>query len=245
MLKRLRKRASKGSLDSHREDGSTTLGRFLGGRSDRERKAIEAFIKHAKGAWKKETGKTPLDDELRDLLRMVYIGVYDFELGIQHDLLAESDIRAHVVAAPKHAKRVWKEINQLLNKADQRGLCIARPILRSALSSAGIRLKSPPDYAEDIAFLEKLTKRHLARLGDHTVLRFGTQRTDEVHIKRCDELSALAEAAKAGHILLTRRTRLREKWTDSPIEPGFATRGLPRCAFTGGGSVWPRLESLR
>ena len=114
------------ALNSHREDGSTTLCRFLGGRSERERKAIGALIEHAKGVWKKETGKTPLDDEIRDLLRMVYIAVYDFELGIQHDQLAESDIRAHIVAEAKHAKRVWKEIKQLLNRADQRGLCVTR-----------------------------------------------------------------------------------------------------------------------
>ena len=139
-------------LDSHRQDGSTTLGRFLGGRSVRERKAMEAFINHAKRVWKKETGRTPSDHEIRDFLRMVYIAVYDFDFGMQHDQSAESDIRAHIVADPRHAKRVWEETKQLLNRADQRGLCVTRPLLRTAFTAAGIKLKSPPDYAEDTLF---------------------------------------------------------------------------------------------
>jgi hypothetical protein len=215
------------ALDSHRQDGSTTLSRFLCSRSVRERKAVEAFINQAKRVWKNETGRKPSDHEIRDLLRMVYVAVYEFEFGMQHDHMAESDIRAHIVTEPKHAKRVWEEIKQLLNRADQRGLCLTGSELRTALTAVGIELQSPPDYAKDISHLETLTKRNLSRLRDHTVLRFGTQRTDEVHIKRTEELSALKGAAKAGHMLITGDLLLAEEvfgrdWKASANLPDLA-----------------------
>jgi hypothetical protein len=129
------------ALDSHRQDGSTTLSRFLGGRSVRERKAMEAFINHAKRVWKKETGRMPSDHQIRDLLRMVYIAVYDFAFGMQQAKSAEDDIRAHIVVDQKQAKRVWEETKQLLNRANLRGLCVTRALLRTAFTVAGIKLK--------------------------------------------------------------------------------------------------------
>ena len=215
------------ALDSHREDGGRTLDRFLLGRSVRERKAMKAFINQVMRVWKKETGKTPPDNEIRDLLRMVYIAVYDFELGIQCDQLAQGDIRAQIVAKPKEAERVWEETKQLFNRADQRGLCITRSILRSALTAAGIKLKSSPDYAEDISLLEGLTKRNLSRLKDHTVLRFGVQETDKVHIERTEELSALEAAAKAGHTLIAGEPGCGKSGLIDPLSAALQRLGYP------------------
>jgi hypothetical protein len=215
------------ALDSHRQDGSTTLSRFLCSRSVRERKAVEACINQAKRVWKSETGRKPSDHEIRDLLRMVYVAVYEFEFGMQHDHMAESDIRAHIVTEPKHAKRVWEEIKQLLNRADQRGLCLTGSELRTALTAVGIELQSPPDYAKDISHLETLTKRNLSRLRDHAVLRFGTQRTDEVHIKRTEELSALKAAAKAGHMLITGEPGCGKSGLIHPLSVSLQREGFP------------------
>lgn len=188
---------------------------------------MEAFINQAKRVWKNETGRKPSDHEIRDLLRMVYVAVYEFEFGMQHDHMAESDIRAHIVTEPKHAKRVWEELKQLLNGADQRGLCLTGSELRTALTAAGIELQSPPDYAKDISHLETLTKRNLSRLRDHTVLRFGTQRTDEVHIKRTEELSALKAAPKAGHMLITGEPGCGKSGLIHPLSVSLQREGFP------------------
>jgi hypothetical protein len=64
-------------------------------------------------------------------------------------------------------------------------------------------------------------------LKDHTVLRFGTQRRDEVHIERSDELSALAAAAKAGHILITGEPGCGKSGLIHPLTVALQREGFP------------------
>jgi hypothetical protein len=190
-------------LDSHREDACATLSDFLRGRQVRERKAIDALIAEAKRVWKRKTGKSPSNEELREFLRLVHVEVYEFEFGQKDDKKAEDDIRSHIVADPQWAKRVWRKLESIFNRADQRGMSVTAPLLRRELIADGLILKSPPDYADDIALLNALTARNLSRLKDHTMLRFGAKQADEIHIPRTEELSALVAAVKAGGLLVT------------------------------------------
>jgi hypothetical protein len=190
-------------LDSHRQDGSPNLPLFLRGRTARERKALGALIKEAKRAWVRQTRKSPSNDELSDFLRLVHVEIYEFEIGQKDDRKAEDDIRTHIVADPKRARRAWEALEFLFNKADQRGVRINAPSLRRALIADGLKLKSPPQYEEEIALLNALTNRNVGRLEDHTMLHFGAKPADEVHIPRNEELSALLTAVKSGHLLVT------------------------------------------
>ena len=191
-------------LDSHREDaGDAALSRFLRERQVKQRKALEALLTEAKKDWKKETGKSPVEGELRGFLRRVHVEVYEFECGQRLEREAEDTIRTHIVADPKQAKRVWGKLEHFFARADQRGVRVTAASLRCVLTADGLTLKSPPDYADDIAQLNEITKRNLARLKEHTTLRFGSKPTDAVHIHRNDELSALLAAAKSGHHLIT------------------------------------------
>jgi hypothetical protein len=130
-------------LDSHRDDDSRELSGFLRGRQVRERKAIDSLMAEAKRAWKKEAGKAPSDDELRDFLHVVHVAVYDFDLGLQHTRQAETDIRTHIVADPRQAKYAWHTIERFLGRADQRGVCVTPSSLRRVITclwATGYRL---------------------------------------------------------------------------------------------------------
>ena len=156
-----------------------------------------------KPPWKKHSGKSPLDEELRRFLRQIYVEVYDFGVGHRLESEAESNIRSHVIADPDQAKRVWEKLEHFFARVDQRGVRVTPASLRQALASDELTLKSAPDYAQDIAQLRELTARNLTRLKEHTTLRFGQKPTDLVHIDRTEELSALVTAAKSGHLLIT------------------------------------------
>ena len=140
---------------------------------------------------------------MRVFLRRVHIEVYEFEGGQRLERQAESDIRTHLIANPKQAKRVWEKLEHFFSRVDQHGVRVTAASLRAVLASDGLMLKSPPDYTDDIALLSDLTKRNLSRLKEHTTLRFGLKPADSVHIPRTEELSALLAAAKSGHHLIT------------------------------------------
>lgn len=193
-----------GSLDSFRLDaGDAGLDDFLTARLAPERNALKALLSEVRKCWEKESGNAPSDEELRIFLRQVYIEVYDFDAGSRLERQAESDLRAHVLADPRQARTAWDKLKQIFAETDRRGVRVASASLRAALAEVGITFKSPPDYAEDIALVNELTRRNISRLKDHTTLTFGHKAEDAIHIARTDELSSLTAAAKAGHLLLT------------------------------------------
>jgi len=216
------------ALDALRMDaGDTSLSKFMRGRQPKEATALKALLGAARRAWKRQSGQPPTDDELRSFVRQVYVDIYDFECGQRLEIRAESDIRSHVVADPKEARRVWDKLEHFFARVDQRGVRVTPGSLRQALVEGGIALQSPPDYAEDIARLQELTARNLDLLEEHTTLPFGPRPTDAVHIPRTDELSALITAAKSGHLLLTGEPGCGKSGLIHPLVQALQKEGFP------------------
>ncbi len=216
------------ALDELRMDaGDTSLSTFMRGRQPKEAKALKALLDVARRAWKRQSGKSPTDDELRSFSRLVYVEIYEFECGQRLERQAESDIRSHIVAGPKEAHRVWDKLEHFFARVDQRGVRVTPGSLRQALAADGIALQSPPDYAEDIDRLQELTAGNLDRLREHTRLPFGPRPTDAVHIPRTDELSALTAAAKSGHLLLTGEPGCGKSGLIHPLVEALQKEGFP------------------
>lgn len=190
-------------LKEHRDAAETPLSEFLRGRQTRQERALEALWKVAAAAWKKRAKHPPAEHELRDFFRCVFVEVYDFSPGKRLLREIEGELRTHIVADPKEAKRAWEKLEYFFIQADCHGVPVNAASLRKALTTDGVQLKSPPDFADDIARLQELTTQNLARLKEHSILPFGSQAGDRIHIPRDDELFALAAAAKAGHLLVT------------------------------------------
>lgn len=214
-------------LDTHREDDSATLLGFLRSRLARERKVFDALIKETKRVWKRRTGRNPSNDELRDFLRLMYVELYEFERGQRDERKAEDDLRSHILADPKQAKRAWQKLENLFNRADQRGICIGPGSLRRALSADGLEFKAPPNYAKDITLLDALTVQNLSRLKDHTVLHFGAKPEDEVHIARTEDLTAMVAAVKRGHLLITGEPGCGKSGLVHPLAEVLRGEGVP------------------
>jgi hypothetical protein len=192
------------ALDTHRKDaGDDPLASFTGRRQVDEKKAFRSFILETKRRWKKATRKTPTEEELRRFLRKVYVEVYDFFEGHRLERKSEEDLSSHIVADARQAKRTWERLEHYFSEANRHGLRITAALLRQYLTGEGITLQAPPEYAEDVSRLRKLTSANIKRLQEHTVLRFGRNSTDNVHIGRNEETSALLTAVKSGHLLIT------------------------------------------
>ncbi|MEK6304095.1 MAG: hypothetical protein AABO41_25680 [Acidobacteriota bacterium] len=216
------------ALEVHRDDaGDVSLSKFLKARGAKEREALIALLSVARKVWKKQSGSSPAEDELRRFLRQVYVEVYDFGSGQPFVGQAESDIRSHVVADPKQARHLWDKLELFFARVDQRGVRVTPKSLRRALTADGLTLKSPPDYSEDIARLRELTSRNLTRLKEHTTLPFGPRPADAVHIPRTDELCALLGAAKSGHLLITGEPGCGKSGLIHPLVEALQRDGFP------------------
>lgn len=191
------------ALEAHRrEAGDDSTDAFLSRRSSGERQAMRHLISELARQWKDIGKDTPTDAEVRSFFAILYIESYDFGTGNHLERQAEGDIRTHL-AAQKDAPRVWMRIQNFLADANRRGIRITPASLRRNIAADGIALKAAADYTADIDRLRELTKFNLSQLKDHTILRFGSDAADAVHIPRTEELDALLAAANSTHMLLT------------------------------------------
>jgi len=192
------------ALENFRRDaGDQPLHQFINGRSKEEADALRAVLKLVKPAWKKLKGGNPTEAQLKTFLRAVYIEVLDFGHGKADEEAAEAEVRANLAADPADSGKIWEKIDSLFVDANRRGLRVTAASLRRDLKAAGLRLQAPPDYAADLALLDEITTRSIARLAEHAYLPFGPAHHDQVAIARPVELDALQAAVKQGHTLVT------------------------------------------
>lgn len=192
------------ALDSHRKNASNSpFSDFLRHRNSNESKALKALVATVTDSWRQNAGTEPSEGELREFLRMLHVEVCDFGRGNHRERQAQNLIRSHIAANPAEAARIWATLEGLFADADERGITVTAASLRRELTITGFTLNAPPNFAVDIARLRELTRRNLARLKQHTSLSFGSKAADLIHIPRPEELTSLAAAVKAGHLLLT------------------------------------------
>jgi hypothetical protein len=191
-------------LDTHRMEASdASFSRFINSRSHDQKNTMSALLNYTKKVWKQQTGTLPREDELREFLRLVYVEIYDFGVGQHHERTAESHLRTHVIHSLVQGRHAWQILEQFFGTADEHGTTATASSLRQLLTAAGIALNAPPDYASDINQLCKITRRNMERLARHTVLRFGSKRSDSIHLSRKDDLASLRLAVAEGDLLLT------------------------------------------
>ena len=211
-------------LEIFREDDSASFVDFARRRQARERKAMISLIAQAKLAWKSETKKAPADAELREFLRMVYVEVFDFGIGHGHERQAEETIRNLLAVEPRMSNRIWKRLQAHFGVANQRGLRSTTASLRQVLAAEGLKVKATPSFADDVELLRRLTATNLARLKDHTLLRFAKA---EVHLERDEDLSAMVAAAKRGHLLVTGEPGCGKSGLIQPLAEALLREGIP------------------
>lgn len=176
---------------------------FLRRRSPRERTAVSALINIVKKRWRKLCGSGASHEIISEIISRIHVEVLDFESGARHERMAAEGIGSSVVMTSSDGRKVWRCLREMLGDANRRGLKLRCQQLRTALTEAGIGLKSELDYAADVDALTKMTRRKMARLREHRYLRFGASSEDEVHLARTEDANALLAASARGHRLLT------------------------------------------
>jgi len=215
----------RGVLSTFRDDDSASLAGFLKRRQPKEREAMMALGEQVKRTWKQVFKKAPTADELCEFLQLVHVELFDLSGGGQSEQLALETIRDSLAANPAESQRIWEWLDLHFRQNNECGLRRTAATLRQRLTTeARVKLKAAPSFAEDIAFLRKLTARNLDRLKDHTLLRFPN---GEIHIERTEELTALVAAAKRGHLLVTGEPGCGKSGLMHPLAETLARDGIP------------------
>lgn len=211
-------------LNCFREDAGEDLTDFARRRPPKEQKALEELIKQIRRDWQLVAKQLPREGEICEFLRMVYVAVFDFGVGLHHERDAQETIRSILGIAPAKSGEVLEKLENHFQSANRKGLRTTTPSLRQLLAKAGLKLRPAAPFAADIDLVQRLTDRNLERLKDHTLLRFASA---EVHLEREEELSAMVEAAKQGDFLLTGEPGCGKSGLLHPLAELLRREGIP------------------
>ncbi|WP_395747430.1 hypothetical protein [Prosthecobacter sp.] len=211
-------------LNAFRADASVNMKDFLRRRPAKEAEAMKLLVKQMNRDWKTIAKKTPEEGALTELIGMIYVEVFDFGSGLQHQDTAEETIRGSLALKPNDSRKIWEKLELHFNRANRQGLRSTAASLRHTLAFTGLKLKITPGFADDIGLLQRITARNLDRLKDHTLLRFAQT---EIHINRTAELVAMIAAAKQGHLLVTGEPGCGKSGLIHPLTEALIKDGFP------------------
>jgi hypothetical protein len=162
-----------------------------------ETEALRIVTAHIKQAWKAARGLDPTDSELLDVLRLCHVAELRLEAGEGEELSCKNALRRTVLESTLQVDAAWGVIQtHCATLAPVRSVVHAAD-MRRVLLGAGLKLKQPRSYADDIECLRSLSEGVLKRLSTHAHL----ERPRKAHIKR-DFEDLLASAAAQGHLLM-------------------------------------------
>ena len=164
----------------------------------RRREALDVVAHQIRASWSATTRSRPSDHDVRKLLNLLHVETIEVGEGERDEQAAKSILRASVLETPDQAAVAWSVlITEGLRLIRTQGHA-DRASLVKALSSAGVSVRAPRSYREDIRRLKNHSDRVTSRLAEHASIRLGCA---DLRIQR-PYVSLLKEAAETGPILV-------------------------------------------
>ena len=168
------------------------------GLSKRRREALDVVAQHVRASWTEVTGSGPADQDLGKLLNLLCVETIDVSEGERDEQAAKGILRTSVLDTPDQAAVAWSVlITEGLRLIRTQGHA-DRATLLEALNSAGVSVRAPQSYREDIQRLRDHSARVTSRLAEHASIRLGHA---NLRIQR-PYASILSKAAETGPVLV-------------------------------------------
>ncbi len=163
-----------------------------------ERQALSVVLEHLRRSWRKTLGADPSEDELRQLLSLLHVKVLDLDSGGDQERETSTLLRTAVLQDPVQADMAWAKLISLCScfAAERSGA--DRLQLQQELLAAGINLKGPRSYQNDIERLSEYSAMPLQALAQLAHIQVGST-SIKIH-RLCTE--ALRRAVEKNSILV-------------------------------------------
>ncbi|MCE7917856.1 MAG: hypothetical protein DYH16_10055, partial [Nitrosomonas sp. PRO5] len=163
-----------------------------------ERRVLTVIKEHLEYAWQRTFGSQPTNDDIRELLSLVWVMVLDFEDGGSAEREAKQTLRSAVLQNPDQANQAWNAlVTACLDFASNQSGG-DRAILAQVLQQENIPLQEPRSYRADIRRLREYSRRTLDLLKNLSIISVGAE---TVKIKR-HSADALHQHAETGSVII-------------------------------------------
>jgi len=166
--------------------------------NDEERRALSVVREHIRNSWQAILNVEPSEAELRQPLSLIWVQVLDVDAGAPGEREAKNLLRSAVLRDPDQADQAWHTLITLCAGYAAQRSGADRAALQRELLKAGLDLKVPRSYEEDIERLRRHSQQTLDALAHFAQIRVGST---TIRIPRkCTE--ALRQAAEDGSVLV-------------------------------------------
>jgi DNA replication protein DnaC len=166
--------------------------------NDKERRVLSTVQTHITKSWQKALGANPSDNELRQLLSLIHVHVLDMDEGRGGEREARSLLRTAILRDPDNDEMAFGRLVTLCAELAAKQSGTDRLGLQGALLKAGLELKAPSSYSNDIEKLRKYSAMIFDALANLAQIRVGPIR---IKIHRASS-EALRQAAEQCPILV-------------------------------------------
>jgi hypothetical protein len=167
-------------------------------KTDGERRVAQVTGQLLADWWKITYGETPMPDKLVSLLRTMWVQIFDLEENGTDTLATLDLLRMGVLQEPNDALQAWSTIQRLASRLHSSRSGVNATAVINALITAGIGLRTAPDYQGDVENLCQASARMIKRSQEFSLLVRG--KTDTTITR--EYLQPLRDAASAGSVVL-------------------------------------------
>ena len=148
--------------------------------NEKESDALTRLRECLAHSWNRVTGETLAEGDERELLLLIRVQILDVDQEGSDELEA-NDLLRRVLRDPTQSQLAWHTIVQACANYASNRRGADRPNLQHLLLQAGIAIKAPPSFRNDIECLQQTTRSTLEALSGLSKIRVGS---DEVRITR-------------------------------------------------------------
>jgi hypothetical protein len=164
-----------------------------------ERKALKAVTSQIARSWKAETGKSPTDKEVKDLLALFSVEILDVADDQVNMREAKRTLEQIVLERPSQSGGAWSTIIDACSEMAQNRSGLDMASLQTKLLDNGISLRTLRSYRDDIERLRSHTQITISWLRDLSQIELAG---NAIHLDRA-VIRQLKEAVeKVSHVVV-------------------------------------------
>lgn len=159
--------------------------------NEEERRVLAAALDCARRSWQTALGAPASDDDMRQVLSLSWVSVFDVDAGGVGEIEAKTLLRTSILSMPADSDAAWTSLISLCQDLATNKSGRSRQQLQSHLLDAGIGVTAARSFRDDIARLKAYSEMTARLLADLSRVRVAAT---EVKIQRSslEELRRLA-----------------------------------------------------
>lgn len=168
-----------------------------------ENRVLNVILGHIKRSFHNATGVNPTDDEVRQILMLIWVSILDVDAGEPSEHEAKNLLRSAILKDPTQVDLAWDRLLSACAGFAASKSGTDRSALHTLLSNAGVILEIPQSFRDDINRLLSFSRLTMNLLSDLSKITVGSthlkiNRKSSISLREAVEIDSLLIVGEPG-----------------------------------------------